>query len=62
MGTQMFRSLGLWTRYLDVAYPTVSAQPQHAVSAVLRPGRHCDEAAPTRVRIPTSRQTNPING
>ena len=43
MGTQMFRSLGLWMRYLDVAYPTKPADYADymaALAAKLRePGR-----------------------
>jgi pimeloyl-ACP methyl ester carboxylesterase len=43
LGTQFFRSLGLWMRYLDVAYPTKPAdyaEYMAALSAKLRePGR-----------------------
>ena len=43
MGTQLFRSLGLWMRYLDVAYPTKPADYADymaALAAKLRePGR-----------------------
>jgi pimeloyl-ACP methyl ester carboxylesterase len=43
MGTQLFRSLWFWTRYLDVAYPTKPAdytEYMAALSAKLRePGR-----------------------
>ena len=43
MGTQLFRSLGIWMRYLDVAYPTKPAdygEYMAALAAKLRePGR-----------------------
>lgn len=43
IGTQIFRSLGLWKRYLDVAYPTKPADYADYVAALLaklrEPGR-----------------------